>query len=238
MNNKSKKYAFMICGIILLLESVLFYNSPKSIAFGHIPISITENGKEVVKNYTEGEDSDDIENGDLLGELFELEPEMIQFGKKYKEEMCVQNTGDIDVYVRTIITKKWIDADGNGNTKLNPEYINLELKDQENWILAVDQSTTERYVMYYEKIIPSGERSTNFIDNIIIDPEVIKKYEIKEETTDEGKVITMKSLYDNNSVDLNIEVDAVQTHNAKEAIKSAWGVNVTIDADGNIEGFE
>lgn len=28
------------------------------------------------------------------------------------------------------------------------------------------------------------------------------------------------------------EVDAVQTHNAQSAIKSAWGVDVEVDANG------
>ena len=30
------------------------------------------------------------------------------------------------------------------------------------------------------------------------------------------------------------EVDAVQTHNAQDAIKSAWGVDVSVDSNGNL----
>lgn len=148
----------------------------------------------------------------------------------------MQNTGTIDIYVRTIITKKWIDADVDGNNKLKPEYINLEIKDQENWFIAEDQSTKERFVIYYKKILPAHEYTTNFIDNISIDPQIIKEYEIEEETTEDGKIITMKSLYDLNSVNLNINVEAIQV--SADAVKSGWGLNIITDADGNIEGFE
>ena len=33
---------------------------------------------------------------------------------------------------------------------------------------------------------------------------------------------------------LEAEADAVQTHNAQDAIKSAWGVDVDVDGNGNI----
>lgn len=243
MNKKIKKYFFITCTIILILEMVFAYNSKKSnaadIYTSNIGVSLVENGTIISKRDYAGDGQwNGTTEGEFSGELFELEPTMIQFGKKYKEEMCVQNTGAIDEYVRVIITKKWIDADGKKNNGLNSEFIRIETNNQENWIITEDKSIKERYVMYYKKIIPSGEYSTNFIDNIIIDPEVIKKYEIEEEITTEGKVITMKSLYDNNSVDLNIEVDAVQTHNAEEAMKSAWGVIATIDENGNITNIK
>ena len=33
---------------------------------------------------------------------------------------------------------------------------------------------------------------------------------------------------------LEAHVDAVQTHNAQDAIKSAWGVNVNVSSDGTL----
>ena len=38
--------------------------------------------------------------------------------------------------------------------------------------------------------------------------------------------------YDGYQSVVEIEVDAVQTHNAVDAIKSAWGVDVAVDANG------
>ena len=32
--------------------------------------------------------------------------------------------------------------------------------------------------------------------------------------------------------EIEAEVDAVQTHNAEDAIKSAWGVDVSVSEDG------
>ena len=40
--------------------------------------------------------------------------------------------------------------------------------------------------------------------------------------------------YDDCWLSLEAEVDAVQTHNAQEAIRSAWGVDVNIAQDGTL----
>ena len=48
------------------------------------------------------------------------------------------------------------------------------------------------------------------------------------------KTITTSYDYDGYSFHVEAEVDAVQTHNAKDAIKSAWGVDVVIDSDGTL----
>ena len=40
--------------------------------------------------------------------------------------------------------------------------------------------------------------------------------------------------YDGVKFNLEAEVDAVQTHNARDAIKSAWGVDVNVGDDGAI----
>lgn len=46
------------------------------------------------------------------------------------------------------------------------------------------------------------------------------------------KTITTTYEYDGAQFVLEATVDAVQTHNAKDAIKSAWGVDVNISDDG------
>ena len=55
------------------------------------------------------------------------------------------------------------------------------------------------------------------------------------EETAEGKTIRTVYLHDGAYMSVEAEVDAVQTHNAEEAIKSAWGVDVTVGADGTLE---
>ena len=48
------------------------------------------------------------------------------------------------------------------------------------------------------------------------------------------KTITTVYDYDGYSLQIEAEVDAVQIHNAVDAIKSAWGVDVDVAANGDI----
>ena len=50
-----------------------------------------------------------------------------------------------------------------------------------------------------------------------------------------GETITTTFAYDGYRFNLKAEVDAVQTHNAEDAIKSAWGVDVEIREDGTLQ---
>ena len=45
----------------------------------------------------------------------------------------------------------------------------------------------------------------------------------------EGNKIEYKYTYDGYTFTLEAEVDAIQTHNAKDAIKSAWGIDVNVN---------
>ena len=52
--------------------------------------------------------------------------------------------------------------------------------------------------------------------------------------TDDNGLTTITTTYEYDGAQFVLEatVDAVQTHNAKDAIKSAWGVDVNISDDG------
>ncbi len=95
-------------------------------------------------------------------------------------------------------------------------------------------STKERTVLYYTGILKTDEVSPPFADNLVIDKEVAKKVTTTETVNGNYKTITMTYDYDGVEFVLEIDVDAVQTHNAVDAIGSAWGVDVTVDADGNL----
>ena len=51
-----------------------------------------------------------------------------------------------------------------------------------------------------------------------------------------GKYKTIKTIYEYDGVQFGVEVeaDAVQTHNAEDAIWSAWGRRVNIAEDGTL----
>ena len=60
------------------------------------------------------------------------------------------------------------------------------------------------------------------------------RYEYRRVQTDDNGLTTITTTYEYDGAlfVLEVTVDAVQTHNAKDAIKSAWGVDVNISDDG------
>ena len=161
---------------------------------------------------------------DLLGEDTKVIP-----GKTYEEKIQVANSGAIDSYVRVIIKKYWVDEDGKKVTeKLDPSYIVLKKSSSGKWVKSND-TTDEREIFYYTDILKAPEN--NEID--ITDP-VIDGIKINEAVSKEiirytnGSTVWYEYKYDGYSFVVGAEVQAIQTHNAVDAIKSAWGVDATI----------
>lgn len=102
----------------------------------------------------------------------------------------------------------------------------------------------ERVVLYYKDILESGGGMTEaFCDTFQVDPGVAVK--VTQEKTVETRmgedgvehtytIITTTYDYDGTQFRLAAEVDAVQTHNAEDAIWSAWGRRVSVGADGSL----
>ena len=79
------------------------------------------------------------------------------------------------------------------------------------------------------------ERWRPYLQNSIrIDDAVANKVTEETRIEDGHTVITTTFNYDGVNFNLEAEVDAVQTHNAKDAIKSAWGIDVNVASDGTI----
>ena len=178
-------------------------------------------------------------------------------GKAYTEELSVANTGNIEEYVRVTIYKYWVDPDGNkvflnetddeGNEivkekdkkgistqGLSPALIKLNLTNSNVWLLDEKASTEERIVVYYNSVLAPGEDTskTPLSDKLTIDRMVGDK--VTKTVSDDGKTITTKYDYDGWQFCLEAVVDAVQNHNAKDAIKSVWGRDVNVDNKGMI----
>lgn len=199
-----------------------------------IGISLLENEKVVShRNYVDDHWSSDG-TGSLLSGILE-EGETLKPGKRYAEELRVSNSGSIDTYVRVILCRSWKDANGNKDTTLTPALIGLELKDGDGWMMDETASTPERIVLYYVRPLAPGESTPTFCDAVRIDPMIATKV-IKNKTTDANgnKVITTSCAYDGYQFSLEAEVDAVQTHSAAEAVKSAWGIDVAVAEDGSL----
>ncbi len=231
-----KKIQIIIISMLLIVTTVLFpIRKAGAATMGSIGTSIVENGTVVAnRDYNSDDSWEGTESGALFSNMTE-EIDNFKLGKRYSYKISVKNSGNIDTYVRMIIKKTIQDANGDKDTTISPELIELEFSD-EDWIIAEDQSTPERTVCYYKKILEMGSTTPNLINSIKVDNS-IGKISTEKLVTDENGYETIEVGYAGaeKSFNLDMEVDAVQTHNAADAIKSAWGVNVTVDSNGDIE---
>ena len=154
-------------------------------------------------------------------------------GKTYDEHLRVTNSGTIDEYVRVRVYKYWMTKDASGeyvkNNTLDPNMIEITFTDDtDNWYYDDSAETKERSVLYYKRILSSGESTPDFVTAIRVKNDVIDyvKKNVVTNTVD-GKTytdITYIYKYDGAQFCLKVEADAIQTHNAANAITSVWGV--------------
>lgn len=246
---KKKKFPFRVTTAVLLSASAVlligstvgstraaltYYseNYGAEVTVSNIGVSLLENGETVSRRDYDSNGEWNETSGALLADLQE---ETIVPGKEYDEALAVSNSGSIDSYVRVILNKSWTDSEGSTDPNLSPDLIDLNLLTDNGWIIDEDASTAERTILYYTNILPAGETTPALSDTVRIDPAVADKV-TEEVTTDENgyKTITFTYAYDGYTFELEAEVNAVQTHNAQDAIKSAWGVDVDVADDGTI----
>ena len=246
---KKKKFPFRVTTAVLLSASAVlligstvgstraaltYYseNYGAEVTVSNIGVSLLENGETVSRRDYDSNGEWNETSGALLADLQE---ETIVPGREYDEALAVSNSGSIDSYVRVILNKSWTDSEGSTDQNLSPELIDLNLLTDNGWIIDEGASTAERTILYYTNILPAGETTPALSDTVRIDPAVADKV-TEEVTTDENgyKTITFTYAYDGYTFELEAEVNAVQTHNAQDAIKSAWGVDVDVADDGTI----
>ena len=203
-------------------------NFSTEVTVSNIGVTLLENGEAVgSRNYVSGGAWDETA-GALLENMLE-EDEKLALGKDYEEKLSVQNSGAIDNYVRVTLRKSWQDEEGK-KTNLSPELIELDILEGNGWVIDDSASTEERIVLYYTSILPVGASTPAFTEAISINP-IIGTKVVK---TVEGDVVTYEHEYNGYKFVVEADVDAVQTHNAADAIKSAWGVDVAVSANGNL----
>lgn len=209
-------------------------NYSAEVTVSSIGVSLTENGTVVAKrDYNHKNDQWNTVSEPLF--VNTLNGEKMIPGKLYKERLGVTNSGSIDSYVRVILYKSWTDPKGNKDTSLSPKLIDLNLLTGNGWVADENASTDERTVLYYTGILPAGESTPDFADTLKIDNSVAGRVtETVSQDADGNKTITTVYEYDGYRFNLEAEVDAVQTHNARDAIKSAWGVEVNVADNGTL----
>jgi hypothetical protein len=210
------------------------------VSMSSIGVTLLENDTAVrERRYTERGTWETTGDGVLLKNMLD-EGETPVPGKTYPEAISVANTGSIDTFVRVIINRYWTDASGEkteATTGLSPDLIKLNLANEGKWIYDEDSDypdySPERMVLYYSEALSPKMKTEPLSDTLQIDPSILNDVVIKETKSDDGTwTRTYAYKYDGYSFHLEAEVNAVQTHNAVDAIKSAWGVDVTLSEDG------
>lgn len=190
-----------------------------------IGVSLTENGKVL-------EDDKAI----LLQSMVPSE-ETLKIGAKYNETVGVQNTGTIDEYVRITLHRYWTDGTDK-KINLSPALINWEFN-TDDWIVVGEDTEEERndetVVLYYRRPLEAnGDQTEAALTSLTINNDLYKYVSREQKKSGNTTVITTKYAYDGISIGMDAEVNSVQTHNAHDAILSAWGVDAEINGDGII----
>ena len=213
----------------------------------HIGITLLEydpvSGTDVEKGWRNYEYNDEEGNwvvNDPTDVRYELLSHINPFvvGKTYEEKLAVRNSGKIDQFVRVKVYKYWKNADGYKDPTKDPANIQITYNTDADsfgrkWIIDDTAHTAERDILYLDSILPSAlgnnveGTSPYFTKDITVNGTVLTP--VKTETKEGNYTrITYTYEYDGAQFVLEVEADAVQTHNAKDAIKSAWGKDVTI----------
>lgn len=196
-----------------------------------IGVTLRENDSKISSSdYDKGKQAFVRTSGVLLRDMLGENEELL-IGKAYQEKLSVYNSGSIPEYVRVTIYKYWVDKDGNrfdaydkdGKDVIN-KLIDLNFVTGNGWIHDTTSDTKERTVLYYTNVLNPGDPTTDFTDTIRIDSGIIN-YLTKTETTINNKTNTVYSwVADGLTFQIEAEVNCVQDHNARAAMKSAWGL--------------
>ncbi len=214
----------------------------------HIGVALLENGSQIAyRTYGDGYGAgwSEQQDGEITLSSLGSDKEVL-IGKQYDCAITAQNTGSIDEYVRVTVRKYWVEeassSDSKGyigktdgtkivDTVYDPDYIILsyestaESYNSDAWYKDAGASTDEREVYYYKGTLAPGGATPALFDKLAISGEVTKDAVVTVEQ-DGNKTKTIYTYaYDGYGFVIEATVDAVQTHNARPAMRSAWGTS-------------
>ena len=175
-------------------------------------------------------------------------PGKVEPGRKYTEKLQARNTTEIEEYVRIVIRKYWVDKTGKKSPVMDPALIKLAYRDGTTvkaynsgaWAVNSKEHTEESDTYYLKTVLGKYETSDPLFNELTIDREVTNLANVETTTTttqtEDGKVtvITYRYDYDDFTFYIEADVQAIQTHNASDALKSVWGVNNVSAGNGTL----
>ena len=225
----------------------------------HMQVHLLENGDDVCLGKNADPKETDKYRGNLVGYLGYTNdshysddaaytlgtPGKVEPGKKYREELQAQNSSDYDEYVRIIVHKYWVDKNGNKSPVMDPALIKLTYDgspyNSGAWAVNRKEHTAESDTYYLTSKLGPNEKSALLFNELMIDGTVANKAHMTtypSYTTDvDGNTVTVITYsydYDNFTFYIEADVQAIQTHNAPDALKSMWGVNNVSAGNGTL----
>ena len=230
---KINKYIILI-SIIFIILFIIYYVRKTYAAFGDelgasdlvslvpyeddITLKIDENNTSSIKKYL------------LKAKLYE-QNKFIKIGKNYSENIKIglnpaNISGGKPAAVSVKIEKYWCDSESMPNIELDPSYINIDLNynDGSGWLVNDDQTTPQRNVLYYNKLMGYNyeDETSSFINGISINDAVLSQVKYN---TNNG-TITAVNPYEKAYYCIYIEVNTVEGRNTA-GIQSVWGITPT-----------
>lgn len=236
LKNKRKNIILILFIITFLLITTTMFNFKEQIISAKntdekfsgvttdsLAVEILENGETIAGS---GQDS---KNGILFEKMLETN-EKFCIGKRYDEEIKIKNVGIADVYARIEIIKTWTDAENNVNEELDSNKINIDILEENGWLVDTNNSNSRRIVAYYKYILSSESETNPAFEYINIDSDIQNQFE----TINNNGNISLTNKYDGYFANIEVDANLVQSHNGVDAIKEQWGVNAEINENGEI----
>lgn len=224
--------SLLLLGTVSGIRATLTYFSAyytAQIEAADIGVTLVENGTDLsYRNYSGRDNRWNTHTGTLAATLPDQSGGKIQLGRLYREELSLRNSGKIDQYVRVRIFRSWVDEAGEKITTLSPALIDIHFL-TDSWLLDESASTPERTVLYYPYILAPGQETPLFADTLRLDSAIASSVREETQVREDGTIVIRAIYaYDGMRFCLEVEADALQTHNAEDAIRSAWGVDASV----------
>lgn len=221
----------------------------------HLQVHLLENGTDVCggENTLNGEAKVIGRLATSLGYNSDSDMGSVEPGMVYKEEIQAQNRQDVSEFVRMTIRKYWVvTEDGKivttqnsagktvplKTTELSPDLIHLMYNGSDAcnpaWQEVTQESTTESKTYIYKNLLKDGATTEPIFNQLKIDKSVAVRDPEPIVTKDGDRTIyTYVYRYDGCAFYIEADVQAIQTHNAQDAIRSQWGpyINATYSID-------
>ena len=212
----------------------------------HLQVHLMENGHDVCGGENNLDGASKITGRLATALKYESldDPGTVEPGMVYEERIAAKNGNNVDEFVRLTIRKYWVKTDEDGKillengepvkaSNMDPSWIHLSYNGNEDgntgaWTENKQEATDESRTFYYASDLDPEAVSVELFNQIMIDSKIAEIGRVDEQTEGNKTVYTYIYKYDGCAFFIEADVQAIQTHNVNDAIKSQWGVdNVT-----------